>query len=304
MARVLGAAVRGVGVVLVAVAAFGPAAARAQAVNIFYERALMTAAGKRCGLFTAPIAAALAAGQAQARGAALRGGTDPQELTRVEARARNKAAAQACNSPDLALAASRVKTGFEGYSRLIKMDYPGEVAGWKAERIASREGMVWNLSQATRFGADQMTFGLAGANGTRSLVAVVRFADGARPYAARLVLRDASRAPRPYLDRRGRTGTLPLASRITPRAMTDIYLAEARFAPDPLLVDKNLSGAIAYRFPAAAAQALAGLDPREAVEVEFVFPGSARTGNRDTVRRAYVEVGDFAAGRAFLTAAG
>lgn len=303
MAGVLRPAVRVVGVVLVAAATLGPVAAHAQAVNIFYERVLMTAAGKRCGLFTAPIAAALAAGQAQARGAALRAGTDPQELTLVEARARSKAAAQACNSPDLALAASRVKTGFEGYARLIKMDYPGEVAGWKAQRIASRDGMVWNLSQTTRFGADRMTFGLAGKNGARSLVAVVRFADGARPYAARLVVRDADRAPRPYLDRRGRTGALPLASRVTPRTMTDTWLAEARFSPDPLLIDESLKGAIAYRFPAAAAQALAGLDPREAVEVEFVFPGSAKTGNRDTLRRAYVEVGDFAAGRAFLTVA-
>jgi hypothetical protein len=43
-----------------------------------------------------------------------------------------------------------------------------------------------------------------------------------------------------------------------------------------------------------AARELALLDPREAVAVEFLFPG-------DEVRRAYVEVGDFAAGKAFLT---
>jgi hypothetical protein len=304
MAGVSRPAVRGVGVALVALAMFGPVSAHAQAVNVFYERALMTAAGQRCRLFTAPVAAALAAGQAQARGAALRAGVDQQELARVEARARAKAGAQACGSPDLALAAGRVKGAFEGYSHLLKMGYPGEVADWNASRSLSRSGMVWNLSQTTRFGADRMTFGLAGKDGVRSLVAVVRFADGARPYAARLIVRDADRAPRPYLDRRGRTGILPLASRITPRAMTDGYLAEARFAPDPLLVDQSLEGAIGYRFPAVAAQALAALDPREAVEVEFVFSGSTKTGGRDTVRRAYVEVGDFAAGRAFLSAAG
>ena len=304
MAGVLRPAVRGVGLVLAAVAALAPAVAHAQAVNVFYERALMSAAGQRCRLFTPPVAAALAAGQAQARGAALRAGVAQQDLANVEARARSKAAAQACGSADLALAAGRVKTAFEGYSRLMKMDYPGEIADWSAARITSRDGMVWNLSQTARFGADRLTFGLAGKAGARSLVAVVRFADGARPYAARLVMRDTERAPRPYLDRRGRTGALPLASRVTPRVMTDTYLAEARFAPDPLLVDQNLKGAIGYRFPAAAAQALAGLDPREAVEVEFLFSGSAKTGGRDTVRRAYVEVGDFAAGRAFLIAGG
>ncbi len=52
----------------------------------------------------------------------------------------------------------------------------------------------------------------------------------------------------------------------------------------------------AFRFPAQAAGALAGLDPREAVAVEFLFA----TPDGDAVRRAYVEVGDFAAGRAFL----
>jgi hypothetical protein len=293
-----------VGLALVAAAMFGPVAAHAQAVNVYYERALMTAAGQRCGLFTAPVAAALAAGQAQARGAALRAGVAQKELANVEARARSKANAQACDSADLALAASRVRSGFEGYSRLTAMTYRGEIADWSAARTSSRESLVWNLSQTTRFGADRMTFGLAGKAGTRSLVAVVRFADGARPYAARLVLRNADRAPRPYLDRRGRSGVLPLASRIPPRAMSDTYLAEARFTPDPLLVDESLKGAIAWRFPAAAAVALAGLDPREAVEVEFVFSGSPRTAGRDTVRRAYIEVGDFAAGRAFLSAAG
>jgi hypothetical protein len=288
------------GMALVAAAMLAPAAAHAQAVNIFYERALMSAAGQRCGLFTAPVAAALAAGQAQARGAALRAGVAAQELSGVEARARSKAAAQACGSRDLAVAATRVKTAFDGYSRLVKMDYPGEVADWTAERFQSRDGMVWNLSQVTRFGADRMTFGLAGKDGIRSLLAVATFADGARPYAARIVMRDVARAPQPYLDRRGRAGILPLSARVTPRAMTHAYLAEARFAPDPLLAPANAKGAIAWRFPVAAAQALANLDPREAVEVEFVFAGS---GGRDAVRRAYVEVGDFAAGRAFLAVA-
>lgn len=297
MAGAIRSTVRGVGFGLVVLAALGPVAAHAQAVNIFYERALMTAAGQRCRLFTAPVAAALAAGEAQARNAALRGGVEQGELAQVAARARGKAAAQACSSPDLAVAATRVNTGFDGFAKLTKMAYPGEVANWTAERIASRSGLVWNLSQDADFGFDRLTFGLAGKDGIRSLVAVVRFTDEARPYAARLVMRDTTRAPVPYLDRRGRKGTLPLASRITPRTMTKSYLAEARFAADPLLLAKGQKAATVYRFPAAAAQAMAGLDPREAVEVEFLFAGASRG---ETVRRAYVEVGDFAAGRAFL----
>ena len=41
------------------------------------------------------------------------------------------------------------------------------------------------------------------------------------------------------------------------------------------------------------------IDPREAVAVEFLFGA----GEGEAVRRAYVEVGDFAAGRAFLQVA-
>ena len=63
-----------------------------------------------------------------------------------------------------------------------------------------------------------------------------------------------------------------------------------------MLLPKGSEDGWAFRFPAAAAQALADLDPREAIAVEFLFPG-------ERVRTAYVEVGDFAAGRAFLQVA-
>ncbi len=81
-----------------------------------------------------------------------------------------------------------------------------------------------------------------------------------------------------------------------PRGATRAFMAEARSEADDLLLPKGSEGGWAFRFPAAAAQALADLDPREAVAVEFLFPG-------DRVRTAYVEVGDFAAGRAFLQVA-
>ena len=130
-----------------------------------------------------------------------------------------------------------------------------------------------------------------------ALVAVGRFGDGAQPYAARLLLRDGARTPGPYLDRwgGGATARLPLDRRIPPRLDLEGYMAEAR-APAGDLVPKGGAPGWAFRFPPAAAQALSHLDPREAVAVEFLFPG-------DGVRRAYVEVGDFAAGEAFLKVA-
>jgi hypothetical protein len=76
-------------------------------------------------------------------------------------------------------------------------------------------------------------------------------------------------------------------------------LAEARASADPALAPGGARGAIAFRFPAAAASALADLDPREAVAIEFLFEGRGGDG----VRTAYLEVGDFAAGQAFLNLA-
>jgi hypothetical protein len=144
-----------------------------------------------------------------------------------------------------------------------------------------------------------MDFGLVGREGQEGLVAVAVFADGAQPYAARLVLRDDARASQPYLDRfgGGSTAGLPLARRLPPSSAQKSYAAMARAPAGADLLPKGETAGWAFRFPDAASVELATLDPREAVAVDFLFPG-------DVVRRAYVEVGDFAAGRAFLAVAG
>jgi hypothetical protein len=126
-------------------------------------------------------------------------------------------------------------------------------------------------------------------------VAVAEFPDGAAPYSARLILRDAERSSGPYLDRRAADlkGRLPLARRLPPASALKTFAAAARSSAGSDLASKTMKSPWAFRFPAQAAEQLAGLDPRESVAVDFLFPD-------DSVRRAYVEVGDFAAGRAFL----
>jgi hypothetical protein len=151
----------------------------------------------------------------------------------------------------------------------------------------------WRLSQSADFGSNRMIFGLAGREGASALVAVASFADKATPYSARLVMRDGGRTMGPYLDARTRQ---PLSGKIPPAAATRSYIAEARSGAEDELLPKGHASGWAFRFPAHAVQALAELDPREAVRVEFMMPG-------ERVRVAYVEVGDFAAGRAFLQVA-
>ncbi|WP_309643243.1 hypothetical protein [Phenylobacterium sp.] len=288
-----------VGLTLAATLVVSPGVATAGAVDLFYERTVMTVADSRCGLFEAPVGAALAAGQAQARGAVLRAGTDRGTLKAVETRARNKAAVIPCDSQDLNIAAARVRQAFDGYAQLSRMTYPGDHAQWQADR-ASGQAARWRLQQQSTFGWNRMVFGLAGRDGANALMAVAGFPDGQTPYAARLVLRDADLTIGPYLDTRGEAvGRLPLARRMPPSGALAIYAAEARSSAGRDLLPKDLKSGWAFRFPAKAAAALASLDPREAVAVEFLFAD----GQGETVRRAYVEVGDFAAGRAFLQVA-
>ena len=276
-----------------------PALAQATAVDAFYERAVMTAADQRCRLFTPELASALQAAEAQARGAALRSGVASATLSQVEQRADAKVATVPCNSGDIATAASRVRAAFDAYAKLVRMSYPGDIADWTADRSTSRRVAIWKLSQTDAFNGGTLVFGLAGEDGPSAVVAVASFPAGGQPYAARLVMRDPSLAPEAFINALGsHGGKTPLADRTPPRSATRAFMAEARSAADPTLLPRGARSGVAFRFPRAAAQALASLDPREAVAVDFLFSGP----RGDTVRTAYVEVGDFAAGRFFLTA--
>lgn len=274
----------------------GQALAATPAADLFYARALMAAAGQACRLFAPDVSAALAASKAQARGAALRSGADAATLAGLEARAA-AAGAAGCHSPGVAAAAAQVRTAFAGYSSMSEMRFPGELSSWTASRPA---GDGWRAVQRDRFGWDVMLFGVAGHGPDRVLTAAAGFADGARPYGARVVMRDASLTSGPYLDAREAdiAGRLPIDARLPPRSARRVFNAEA-MAPAGALGAADMPGAWSFRFPAAAADALAGLDPREAVAVEFLFAGE----HGESVRTAYVEVGDFAAARAFQTTA-
>jgi hypothetical protein len=275
-----------------------PAVAHAQPLDLFYERTVMEAADSRCGLFTPQLARALASAAEQARGAALRAGASREDVARAERVARLRAAEADCRGQDVMLAANRVKQAFTGFARINRLTYHGDVAAWAADRYVTPTN-PWRLKQEAAFGADRLMFGLAGGEAAPVLLAVAQFADGATPYGARLVLRDTRRSSGPYLRRAtgGPTAGLSLPERMPPSGALTGILAEARSEAARDLLPKPQQGGQddgwAFRFPPQAAGALAGLDPREAVAVDFLFPG-------DRVRRAYVEVGDFAAGQAFV----
>lgn len=253
--------------------AAGPAA-------LFYERTLMSAAGARCSLFAPPVAAALQAGAAQARGAALRSGAPASSLSETERRARAKAASVDCADPDLKLAATRVRDGFSGYSKLPRM----QMQGWAADRSTR---MGWRLSQTQTVGGVRATLGL-----DRGRPTVAAAFTGAQPSVVRLRIRDTARGPHP--DLRGSS----LRERAPNPAQSRAIHAASREAAPTALMPGGTQGGQLWRLPQSAVPALAALDPREAVVVEFVFP--SRSG--DAVKPVWFEVGDFAAGVAFLQA--
>ncbi len=263
----------------------------ANAGDQLYERTLMTAADGRCRLFPPTISSALDAARAQARGATLRSGATELQVAALEQRARAKANSAACDSKDLTVAAARVKKAFEGYSQLLTMTYPGDVSSWKAERSVSATIPVWRLSQPSSFGSDRMMFGLAGR--AKAVLAVSTFENGQRPYVARIILRDTKRTLGPYLDARSGKN---LSGKIPPRNASLVFTAERREEAPVTLLPTGAKTGLAFRFPDAVAEAMSQLDPREAVTVEFAFAGRGE----ETTRKAYIEVGDFAAGRAFL----
>ncbi|MDB5459140.1 MAG: hypothetical protein JWO72_881, partial [Caulobacteraceae bacterium] len=65
---------------------------------------------------------------------------------------------------------------------------------------------------------------------------------------------------------------------------------------DRPLLPAGAASAAAFRFPPGTLDALQRLDPREAISVELLFPST----RGDLVRTAFLEVGDFNAGLAFL----
>lgn len=269
---------------LAAIVALTLAAGTATAAgDVYYERAFVRAAQDKCRLFEPLLTQALEAATLQARGAALRAGRPASELAATAERARARAEATPCNDAELNQVKTRVRHAFAGWSRAARINFPGDKAIWSADRFESAHD-GWRLFQDGATGASPVRFGLTGkAPQEARPAAVVSFVGKPRPYAARIVMRDAARSPRPWL---GADGLPPDAAR---RA---VFAAGSDLAPRDLLGSGARAGEV-WRFPDSAVEALATLDPREPFLIEFLF-------RDDSVATARFEAGDFAAARAFL----
>lgn len=268
----------------------------APSAGAYYDRSFVLAAHDKCGLFAPTLTSALTASALQARGAAVRGGLSADEIMATAERARSRAARTACDDPQLATVRTRVSTAFEGWSRTPRMVFPGSSSEWSADR-SEFSSPTWRLKQTSSVGASPVTFGVAAGGGqAQSLRAVVSFYGRPRPYATRIVLRNAERAPGAWLPGRAeRNGFQTVAfSALPPEPARRSFLAAGYTPAEPTLLSSGKAEGQAWFFPAAAADALSTLDPRETFVIEFLF-------RDDSVATVTFEAGDFAAGRAFLS---
>ncbi len=247
----------------------------------YYERSFVLAAHERCGLFSDELGAALTVSTRQARSAALRAGEDPSQVSATARRAEARAANVACDDPELTMVADRVETAFDGWRRMPALTFPGLEQPWLADRRAYSQE-TWALSQASQVGASPVTFGQTGIG--MPMKAVVSFVGRSRPYAARVVMRDTGVLARPWL---GQAGALP------PAPSRRAVMAMSQAPASRMLLATDHKAGEAWLFPARLGLELEALDPRESFWVEFLF----RDGS---VARVPFEVGDIAAGRAFL----
>jgi hypothetical protein len=277
-----------------------PMAAGAQpAMSVLYERTLMSAADARCHLFTPDIATALHAATEQARGAALQAGGPQSQIDATQMRARDTASSVACSTPDLQLAATRVRQAFNGYAQLIRMTFKGVFSEWRAERPhPARTETRWALLQfaaavdGSNLRGSHLMIGLAGLPGQMQLTVVSDDPRAATASAARITLRDPTKLGAPYVDpqRKDLSGHLP------PPDLRQSFLAGARApAPAPLLPIGSRSGTM-FVFRPLVREAMEGLDPRDTFTVQLVFPSP----KGDRVLTGWAEIGDFRAGEAFL----
>jgi hypothetical protein len=272
---------------LALVLATSSAASASEATNArtaFVERRGLLEADAQCRLLTPDIRSALSVTLAQARGALLRAGWTSANLRELETAAINAARARACNDQRTATAASDARRAFSHWINVSTMEFPGWDRSWQAHRVIDDSN--WRLSQEIDTPVAAV-FGVRQRGESQRLTLAVPIARGqTAPASAQLILRDASRA---------RVREVALPQRISQGLEAGLPSpASSTSIPSVRTIERSNGRQVAiYTFPDTAFRDLVTLDPRETVEI--------RLESGRFLQRLFVEVGDVAAARAFLT---
>lgn len=295
---------------LAATLAPAPAGAQDDALAAQIERRyFFVQVNDRCHLLTDAATTALKAGYVQARNAALRSGRDMTALAPVLDNARNAAAAAACDAPQVTSELSTAQNALRTYQVQMRLDLPGNRAQWTGVRT-DQDKVEWRLVQYQNTAQADFAFGLYGTLTQNALSVTAHFADGSRPYAARLLVRNPDVWTAGVIN--------PAAYGLTPQRPTGFgdfstqsFAAYNETDVSTLVkpaVKVNFAGfalggryvgaqapvdAQRFDFPKVAVMAMAKLDPREDVVIEF-------DGDKGPVYARF-EVGDFIPGLAYVS---
>jgi hypothetical protein len=250
----------------------------------YVERRGLIETDTRCNLLGADIRAALNVGAMQARGSLLRAGWTSTQVRGLEQSVVQAAAQRPCNDARTVQAAADARRAFTPWLSAGYMEFPGWQRAWLARRGAS-DG--WRLSQAID-APRAAVFGVRQQGAAQRLTLVITLASNeAPPAATQMVLRDVSRAQLREIALPQRVAYGIQAGAPSPTAAMTI--------PSARTIERLSAGRAqaVFTFPDNAFATLLRLDPREAVELRV------QTGR--SVQSLYVEVGDIAAARAFVT---
>lgn len=272
------------------------------------KRWFMVQADARCHLLDAATSQALKAGYLQARNDALRAGLSMAYLAPWLEKAKAAADQSDCAAPSLMAEVNTAEGGFRRFMAVPHLELASGRTQWQANR-AYGDDQVWRLVQYQNTDQADMAFGLYGGLHQNRFSLMARFKDGTRPYSARLLVRNTdiltsgmiNRAPYSISD------TLPVGfSDYSSLSFMASGISEVTTDLRPA-VKTNIAGftltgnyvgtqapeaAQRFDFPSRAWLAIAKLDPREDIVVEF------STDNGPLYAR--FEVGDFITGLSYV----
>jgi len=255
------------------------------------SRYFLSAADARCHALSPDAANALKAGYLQARNTALRAGHSMNDLAPWLARADQAAATVACDDPKLDGDLAGAQDAYRRFIVQTRLDLPGARAAWHADRTYGDDD-AWRLVQYQNLPGADLALGIHGTLDAPRFTVMASFRDGRQPYAARLLLRNP--------DVLGQGLIEPAAANLsaTPPAGFDggaigFMARDASETSAVLHPGSAKEDALRFDFPSRAWPAIARLDPREDMVVEFDFD--------DGPRYARFEVGDFISGLIYVT---
>ena len=287
-----------------------PAGAQDDALTAQIERRyFFVQVNDRCHLLTGPATTALKAGYVQARNTALRAGRDMTALAPVLDNARTAAAAAACDAPLVTSEMNTAQDALRTYQVQMRLDLPGNRAAWTGVRT-DQDKVEWRLVQYQSSAQADFAFGLYGTLTQNALSVTAHFADGTRPYAARLLVRNPDVWTAGVIDKAAfsLTAQRPLGfgdfsthsflayneTDVTTIVKPAVKVNFAGFALGGRYIGAQTPvDAQRFDFPKSAIMAMAKLDPREDVVIAF-----------DSAKGpvyARFEVGDFIPGMAYVS---